>query len=79
MRAARRTHPVGAGVPLLGASVHHPACWWMDMSLIGSRHDPEPVWERLTGTRMGVIAKRRKRLRSNATVIEFSGRRRRSV
>jgi hypothetical protein len=60
MRAARRTHPVGAGVPLLGASVHHPACWWMDMSLIGSRHDPEPVWERLTGTRMGVIEKRRK-------------------
>jgi hypothetical protein len=79
MRAARRTHPVGAGVTLLGASVHHPVCWWMDMSLIGSRHDPEPVRERLTGTRMGVIEKRRKRLRSNATVIEFSGRRRRSV
>jgi hypothetical protein len=32
----------------------------MDMRLIGSRHDPEPVWERLTGTRMGVIEKRRK-------------------
>lgn len=40
MSAARGTHPVGAGVPLLGRRVHHPACWWMGMSLIASRHDP---------------------------------------
>jgi hypothetical protein len=44
MTAARRTHPVGGGVPLLGRPVHHPACWWTGMSLIGSRHDPACWW-----------------------------------
>src|SRR5215217_7645442 len=45
--AARGTHPVGGGVPLLSRPVNHPAGWWMGMSLIGSRHDPEPGWDRL--------------------------------
>jgi hypothetical protein len=51
MTAARRTHPVGGGVPLLGRPVHHPACWWTGMSLIGSRHDPEPYGDPLAGLR----------------------------